>query len=361
MARLSRGECAKWLDRQVRGDTAEHAPSRAHRDRPISSSTRPGTQHSSLFPSYLTKDLSQGDRVEPDGNQAARHQHSGRRRDLRQQRGRHRRARRLLPERKGEAAASGADAYHALHHQRPEDSRDGCRRGIRAARTSRNARRSAAGADRTLRGWRQRPARRVESADAVSGIVRDAAPPPAAGRVAVRCRLAQQAEPVCPRDAARRAFRISPSTSLSFTPPIPIWTTRSCSRCRSRSQNLRNGSIPPGRAFVQALAEREFDYAALFESSGMYRGEDLVSVISPLMSGRLDAVWGSRRLSLKDIEASYRLRYNHKALLGSLQLHRQPPAERGVPHCCSAAISPTRCPACERCGPEFLTSSSGGS
>ena len=35
------------------------------------------------------------------------------------------------------------------------------------------------------------------------------------------------------------------------------------------------------------------------------------------MSGRLDAVWGSRRLSLKDIEASYRLRYNHKALLGS--------------------------------------------
>jgi hypothetical protein len=28
-------------------------------------------------------------------------------------------------------------------------------------------------------------------------------------------------------------------------------------------------------------------------------------------------VWGSRRLSQKDIEASYRLRYNHKALLGS--------------------------------------------
>jgi hypothetical protein len=49
----------------------------------------------------------------------------------------------------------------------------------------------------------------------------------------------------------------------------------------------------------------------------MYRGEDLVSLIPPLMSGRLDGVWGSRRLSLKDIEASYRLRYNHKALLGS--------------------------------------------
>ena len=56
----------------------------------------------------------------------------------------------------------------------------------------------------------------------------------------------------------------------------------------------------------------------LFESSGMYRGEDLVALISPLMSGRLDAVWGSRRLSVNDIEASYRLRYHHKALLGSI-------------------------------------------
>jgi 2-phospho-L-lactate transferase/gluconeogenesis factor (CofD/UPF0052 family) len=92
----------------------------------------------------------------------------------------------------------------------------------------------------------------------------------------------------------------------AFMQPLPI-----------ALRNLRGGSTTSGRAFVQALAEREFDYAALFESSGMYRGEDLVSLIPPLMSGRLDAVWGSRRLSLKDIEASYRLRYNHKALLGS--------------------------------------------
>ena len=83
-------------------------------------------------------------------------------------------------------------------------------------------------------------------------------------------------------------------------------------------QNLRSGAEAPGNAFVRALNERDFDYAAIFESSGMYRGEDLVSLLPPLMSGRLDAVWGSRRLSLKDIEASYRLRYNHKALLGSL-------------------------------------------
>ena len=91
-----------------------------------------------------------------------------------------------------------------------------------------------------------------------------------------------------------------------FMQPLPI-----------ALRNLRSDSEPAGKAFVNALIEQEFDYAALFESSGMYRGEDLVSVIPPLMSGRLDAVWGSRRLSLKDIEASYRLRYNHKALLGS--------------------------------------------
>jgi hypothetical protein len=92
----------------------------------------------------------------------------------------------------------------------------------------------------------------------------------------------------------------------AFMQPLPI-----------ALRNLRPGDGHPGKAFLQALADREFDYAAIFESSGMYRGEDLVSLFPPLMSGRLDAVWGSRRLSVKDIEASYRLRYRHKALLGT--------------------------------------------
>jgi len=83
-------------------------------------------------------------------------------------------------------------------------------------------------------------------------------------------------------------------------------------------RNLKHSAEPAGRAFMLALAEREFDYAVLFESSGMYRGEDLAGLLSPLLTGRLDAVWGSRRLSLKDIDASYRLRYDHKAVLGSL-------------------------------------------
>ncbi len=95
----------------------------------------------------------------------------------------------------------------------------------------------------------------------------------------------------------------------AFMQPLPI-----------ALRNLKHAGAPAGKAFKLALAEGEFDYAVLFESSGMYRGEDLVGVISPLMTGRLDAVWGSRRLSLKDIEVSYRLRYNHNAVLGSMSL-----------------------------------------
>ena len=61
----------------------------------------------------------------------------------------------------------------------------------------------------------------------------------------------------------------------------------------------------------EALAAEAFDYVVLFESSGMYNGEDVVSIVGPLAFGRLDAVWGSRRLSLKDSDASLRLRYRH--------------------------------------------------
>ena len=66
------------------------------------------------------------------------------------------------------------------------------------------------------------------------------------------------------------------------------------------------------------LVDGRFDYVVLFESSGMYRGEDIVSLIAPLKSGRLGAVWGSRRLSVRDIEESYRLRYRHHWLLGTV-------------------------------------------
>ena len=66
----------------------------------------------------------------------------------------------------------------------------------------------------------------------------------------------------------------------------------------------------PGRV-REALVDGGCEYLVLFESSGMYVGEDLVELLSHLPSGRLDAVWGSRRLSVRDIAESMRLRYHH--------------------------------------------------
>jgi 2-phospho-L-lactate transferase/gluconeogenesis factor (CofD/UPF0052 family) len=71
-------------------------------------------------------------------------------------------------------------------------------------------------------------------------------------------------------------------------------------------------------AFLEAVRSGDFDYVGLFESSGMYRGEDLVALASHLTVGRLDAVWGSRRLSVRDIHESYRLRYKSNVLLGAI-------------------------------------------
>jgi hypothetical protein len=77
-------------------------------------------------------------------------------------------------------------------------------------------------------------------------------------------------------------------------------------------------TVPGAAAFVDAARAGDFDYVALFESSGMYRGEDLVALASHLTVGRLDAVWGSRRLSVRDIHESYRLRYEKNVVLGAI-------------------------------------------
>jgi hypothetical protein len=66
----------------------------------------------------------------------------------------------------------------------------------------------------------------------------------------------------------------------------------------------------------QALRDGGFEYVVLFESSGMYNGEDVPWLVSHL-TGRLDSVWGSRRLSVRDIEESLRLKYRHRAFLGA--------------------------------------------
>ncbi|HUU35406.1 MAG TPA: 2-phospho-L-lactate transferase CofD family protein, partial [Vicinamibacterales bacterium] len=71
-------------------------------------------------------------------------------------------------------------------------------------------------------------------------------------------------------------------------------------------------------SFRRATASLDADYVLLCDSSGMYRGEDLVNIALLLTNRRLDAVWGSRRLSVKDIGASYRERYRNHPLLGQV-------------------------------------------
>lgn len=76
------------------------------------------------------------------------------------------------------------------------------------------------------------------------------------------------------------------------------------------------GEAGQDRELRHALADGDFDYLILFDSSGMYNGEDIANLASHLTLSRLDAVWGSRRLSLRDIKESYRLRYRNKAIQG---------------------------------------------
>jgi 2-phospho-L-lactate transferase/gluconeogenesis factor (CofD/UPF0052 family) len=67
-------------------------------------------------------------------------------------------------------------------------------------------------------------------------------------------------------------------------------------------------------AFARLAQDSRFEYLMFFESSGMYRGEDIVNLARHLAGGRMDAVWGSRRLSVNDIRESYRLVYRHKRI-----------------------------------------------
>lgn len=72
-------------------------------------------------------------------------------------------------------------------------------------------------------------------------------------------------------------------------------------------------SYPSDEAADAAVRENgdRYTYLALFESSGMYRGDDLVGLVRYLEGGRVDAVWGSRRLSLRDIRESFQ-RYDDR-------------------------------------------------
>lgn len=72
------------------------------------------------------------------------------------------------------------------------------------------------------------------------------------------------------------------------------------------------------RSLRDELRRWNAEYIVLFESSGRYNAEDLVSLVSQLAFGRPDGVWGSRRLAVRDIRASYRERYRHHRVLGAI-------------------------------------------
>lgn len=80
--------------------------------------------------------------------------------------------------------------------------------------------------------------------------------------------------------------------------------------------------VPPGddwdRAVVELLDTWGVETLVLFDSSGMYRGEDVAAVVAPIVQGRSEAVWGSRRLTRREIDASYRFRYRHNPVRGAI-------------------------------------------
>ena len=83
-------------------------------------------------------------------------------------------------------------------------------------------------------------------------------------------------------------------------------------------RRLTGDEVERDRGLRLLLEAEAFDYVILFESSGMYNGEDIATLASHLNLGRLDAVWGSRRLSVRDIQESYRLTYRQRTVLGAI-------------------------------------------
>jgi 2-phospho-L-lactate transferase/gluconeogenesis factor (CofD/UPF0052 family) len=70
--------------------------------------------------------------------------------------------------------------------------------------------------------------------------------------------------------------------------------------------------------FRKIVRDEQPDYVGLFDSSGMYNGEDVIGLLAQLPLDAPEAVWGSRRLSVREIRESTSLRYRRAPLLGLL-------------------------------------------
>ncbi len=138
-------------------------------------------------------------------------------------------------------------------------------------------------------------------------------------RVAVllsRRGVAQQGDADAARDGARRHRATCRSTSRCST-PRPNRSTRSSPRrlplelrlpAVERREGVHGARARSGLRLRRCSSSRRACTAARTSSA----------LLSQLTTGRLDAVWGSRRLSVRDIEESYRFRYSASALAGTI-------------------------------------------
>ena len=106
-------------------------------------------------------------------------------------------------------------------------------------------------------------------------------------------------------------------TSRSSTRQTQIWTTPSCSRCPSSCGTFAAYRCHPAGHSCRHSPNGSSTTPCCSSRLACTAEKIWSGSLSHLTTGRLDAVWGSRRLSLKDIEASYRLRYHHNAFLRS--------------------------------------------
>jgi 2-phospho-L-lactate transferase/gluconeogenesis factor (CofD/UPF0052 family) len=97
------------------------------------------------------------------------------------------------------------------------------------------------------------------------------------------------------------AFHVGPALDAAFVASLPFPV-----------RQLAAANV------AATLADGGFDYVVFFESSGMYRGEDVVGLVSQVVFLPLDGVWGSRRLSVNDVQEAMRLVYRRKWLLGTV-------------------------------------------
>ena len=232
----------------------------------------PGTQHSSLFPSYLTKDLSraiasnltamkllvtniQAD-AEISGSTAV---------DIVERAVYYLKEKGQLP-----LPVPSLITHYIINDPKIPEAGRGC--GVCAAGPPRDARRPAAGPHRALRGRRERPPRCLEGADTVSRIrsFRERRRQRVAVWLYDAASLNKLSQSVLEmlrggiQDLARRRHGVLHGGRRSRRRLHAAAADRA-------AESAKHAGEPPGKAFAQALGDREFDYAVLFESSGMYR------------------------------------------------------------------------------------------